>query len=139
MQMSHYKYLPILFLTFLMVLTSCQKDKIDEPDRLEQFGILGNWRMQSRTICGITDMIVLYDTIGFTTGVKNDDLYGEFISVSPGDKTDGQFEINPDNSTIHFNYDNKQSSYEFQISGNTMTFISYEDDCEVITDWQKEE
>lgn len=84
--MSHLKYLPILFLTFLIVFTSCQKDKIDEPDRLEQFGILGKWRMQSRTVCGITDMIVLYDTIRFSTSVKNDDLYGEFISVDRGIK-----------------------------------------------------
>ena len=111
--MSHIKYLPILFLTFLMVLTSCQKDKIDEPDRLEQFGIFGKWRTQSRTICGVTDMIVLYDTIGFTTGVKNDDLYGEFKSFSPGDKTDGQFEINLEKSKIHFNYDKNTNHTNF--------------------------
>jgi hypothetical protein len=137
--MRYLKFLPILLLTFLTVFTSCEKDAIEEPDSLEQFDILGKWMLQSRTICGITDMIVLFDTLEFTTGSKSDDLLGAFISISPGDETNGQFEIDPENGTIRFDYNSTQKTYEFQISGNAMTFTYFEDDCEFITDWRKEE
>jgi hypothetical protein len=137
--MNRLNYLPVLLLAFLMFSTGCQKDEIQEPDRLAQYNILGKWWLQDRTICGITDMIVHYDTIAFTTGIKSDDLLGEFKSSRPGGQTTGQFEIDPQNGVIHFDYNNKQSTYAFLISGNALTFTYTEDSCAFIEGWRKVE
>jgi hypothetical protein len=141
--MKQLKYLLVLFLLILTVFTSCEKneenDKIEPSDKLEQFGILGKWRLQSLTINGITDMIVHYDTIGFTTGIESNDLMGEFRSVGAGYETNGSFELNNENNTIIFDNNNTQKLYEFLISGNYMTFKYNEDSIEYIEDWSKVE
>jgi hypothetical protein len=51
----------ILFLSsiVLIFLSSCEKKEIDQPDKLEQMCILGKWKLQMRTINGITDLTKL--------------------------------------------------------------------------------
>jgi len=126
------------------VFTSCDKDEendnIEPSDNLEQFGILGRWGLQSITINGITDMIVHFDTIEFTTGIDGDDLKGEFISSDgAGYVTNGQFELKIVNNIIHFDFNNSQKSYEFHISNDSMTFTYSEGNNKIIEDWRKEE
>jgi hypothetical protein len=142
--MKQLKYILVLSLAILSVFTSCEKgeesDNIEPSDNLEQFGILGKWSLQSITINGITDMIVHYDSIEFTTGIEGDDLKGEFLSSDgSGYETNGQFELETANNIIHFDFNNSQKSYEFHISNGSMTFTYSEDNNEIVKDWRKEE
>ncbi|WP_462281258.1 hypothetical protein [Salinivirga cyanobacteriivorans] len=142
--MVQLKSLLILSFAIFTVFTSCEKDEendnIEPSDYLDQFGILGKWGLQSITINGITDMIVHYDSIEFTTGIDGDDLKGEFISSDGvGYETNGQFELETANNIIHFNFNNSQKSYEFDISDSLMIFTYSEENNEIIEYWRKKE
>ncbi len=128
----------ILIVISLISLSSCEKKENEVPDNLEKFGILGNWRLQALTINGITDMIVHYDTLEFTTGNNIDDQKGDFRRVGSGYETIGQFEIDTD-STILFSYNSKQRLYNFRISNNALTFDYFDEGVEYIEDWSKVE
>lgn len=140
--MSQRKYLLVLSLSIITVFTSCQKDeendKIEPSDKLEQFGILGKWRLHSTTINGITNMLIRFDTIEFIKDSEIDDLKGEFRNKGAVYETNGQFELDTANNLIHFDYNNKQKSYIFDILDDWMTFTYSEDDIEYIEDWRKE-
>lgn len=135
--MRHRKYLIVMFLTIFGVFTSCQKDEIDETDSLEQIGILGKWELQSITINGITDMSIRYDTNEFIKDSEIGDLKGECRSIGAGYETIGQFELDTANNIIHFDFNNTQKSYEFQIKDDIMIFTYSESNQEIIEDWRK--
>ena len=140
--MIHSRFLLGFILVFLLALTSCKKEEeevvVVQPDHLEQVGILGAWRLQARTINGITNMSVHFDTMEFETGSASNDLMGDFRSVRPGSETVGQFEVNTAEQTILFHYNDTQLVYDFQISGNSMTFTFTVDGDEFIEDWSRE-
>jgi hypothetical protein len=143
--MRHLKYVSVLFLSILTVLTSCEKDEImqinnvEQADSLEEFGILGKWGLQSITINGITDMIVHYDTIKFSADSEIADLKGKFKRRGVGYESNGQFELNKAEETITFTYDDKQIIYGIQISDNYMVFSYSENNASIVEDWRKEE
>ena len=138
--MKHLKYLPVVFLIILFVLTSCENDEIEQTDRIEQFGILGQWKLESLTINGITDLsIQCCDYIEFKKDTDSDDLKGEFIAYGVGYETNGVFELITSNNTIQFDYDNKQKVYEFQILDNLIIFKYSDDNQKIIEDWRKVE
>ncbi|MBE0637089.1 MAG: hypothetical protein IH598_01045 [Bacteroidales bacterium] len=142
--MRHLKFFLVLILSILTVFSSCEKVEkkveIETSDNLEQFGILGKWKLETRTINGITDLsIQCCDYIIFKPDSEPDNLKGEFTASGVGYETNGVFELNPSNSIIYFNYDNSQKSYEFQISDNLTTFTYNENNQEIIEDWRKEE
>jgi len=141
--MSKLKYLLVLALSIITVFTSCEKDeendKIDPSDRLEQYGILGKWRLQALTISGITDMSIRFDTLEFTGDSELDDLKGEFTRTHVGNDINGIFELDTANSIIHLDINNTQESVVGALSDNWLTFTYYEDSVEIIEDWKKEE
>lgn len=141
--MSKLNYLLVLSLSIITVFTSCEKDeendKIDPSDRLEQYGILGKWSLIGYTIGGITDMSIHYDTLEFTGDSELDDLKGEFIRKSIGNNLSGIFELDPANKLIHFNYNNKQRSFEFAVLETWLNITYYQDNVEIREDWRKEE
>lgn len=137
--MKHLKYLPALFLAIITVLASCEKEEIEQADSLEQFGILGKWRLSSITIDGITDMSIRYDTIEFSTGIAKADLKGEFRSIGPGNETKGLFELDNASKTLLFDYNDTRKIYLFHISENSMTFTYSEYIMEFIENWSKVE
>jgi hypothetical protein len=141
LQMMQSRFLSGFILVLLLALTSCKKEEevVVQPDRLEQVGILGAWRLQARAINGITNMSVHFDTIEFETGSASDDLKGNFRSVSPGSETDGQFEVNTGEQTILFRFNDSELVYVFHIPGNDMTFTFTDDDDLFIEDWSRVE
>ena len=140
--MSKLKYLLVLSLSIITVFTSCEKDeenyKIEPSDRLEQYGILGKWRLQALTIGGITDMLIRFDTIEFTGDSELDDLKGEFTRTYVGNDINGIFELDTANSIIHFDINNTQKSFEGAVSDNWLTITYYADSVEILEDWKKE-
>jgi hypothetical protein len=132
------KFLLIALFTILTVLTSCEKDETEQIDNLEQLGIFGQWKLETLTINGITDLsIQCCDYIEFKADSEIGDLKGEFRAYGVGYETNGVFEINTSNTSIQFDYGNTQKSDEFQISDDLIIFTYSDDNQEIIEDWRK--
>jgi hypothetical protein len=137
--MKQLKYILLLSLAILTVCTSCkkddEKDKIELSDNLEQYGILGKWKLDSREIGGISSGAVLCcDTLEFKSDIQTTDLKGLFRAVGSGYERNGVFELNNLNETIELKYDNEQKSYEILISETTIV-LNYVEDTIAITEW----
>lgn len=138
--MRNHKFLFILLFSIFTVFAGCEKDEVEQTDNLEQFGIFGQWKLETRVIDGITDLSVeCCDYIEFKADNELDDLKGEFKAHGVGYETKGVFELLSSNNTIHFDYNNTQKSYKFQILDDLITFTYSEDNQEIIEDWRKEE
>lgn len=138
--MKAFSYILFLSTVILFLLSSCEKKEIDQSDKLEQMGVLGKWKLQMRTINGITDLIApCCDFIEFKADNESGDLKGNFVATSPGNETAGVFEINTAAKTIRFEFNNKQMSYEYFLSETIITFTYWEDELEIIEDWAKED
>jgi len=137
--MKQLKYILVLSLVILTVITSCEKDEeknnIEASDNLEQFGILGKWKLDSRDYGGISDLAVIIGyTLEFKTDSTSTDLKGLFRVIEPAYEANGVFELDTLNETIELNYDNKQKLYEIQISETTIV-LNYVEDTAAITEW----
>lgn len=135
----------LLLTIIITVFTSCDEEEsvvVTEPtDKLEEFGILGKWGLQARTMSGITNMIPLYDTLDFAADNEISDFRGEFQRSGLGQtEVNGQFIIDTANNKIHFDFNNiRVSSYKIIISEDLMTFDYVEDSVQIVEDWIKEE
>ena len=142
--MKQLKYLLVLFLAIITVFTGCEKDeekeKIEPSDSLEQFGILGQWKLDSREVNGISSLAVeCCDYIIFETDSIPTDLKGLFNSNEVGYETNGAFELDILNESIEFLYNNKQKLYGIQISDNRIVFNYSENNDSIIEHWINEE
>ena len=142
--MKQLKFCPLLLLWVFVTLSSCDKEEttVDpgSTENLDQVGILGKWGLQSITINGITDMIVHYDSLEFTTGIETNDLIGDFLSSDAlGNETNGQFEIDTINNVILFYVNSSVGSYEYEISANWLALTYSENNINIIEDWIRNE
>jgi hypothetical protein len=133
------KYLPVLSLAILIGFSSCEKDKetdnINPSDHLEQFGILGKWKLDGREYGGISSGAILCcDTLEFKPDFEPIDFMGLFKAVGAGYENTGVFELDNRNKTIEFKYDDKQKIYDIQISETTL-FFNYLEDTVAISEW----
>lgn len=128
-------------LLVMAMLISCEKDKeeIQQTDKLDEFGILGKWKLQTLTINGITDMSVRYDAIEFKPDDERNDLKGKFTIKGTGFETHGQFELDPIENIVDFAFSTTQRSYTYQILDDTMSFTYTEDSSDIIETWKREE
>jgi hypothetical protein len=141
--MTIMKNLKILITTVILsfiVLTSCDKGEVEEIDNLQQTGVPGLWKLESREINGISGLAVeCCDYIEFKTDSEPTDLKGKFKAFGVGYATNGVFELNTTDETIEFIYDDEQLLYEIQISENIIVFSYSEKNDSIIEHWRKEE
>ena len=142
--MRQIKYLLVLSLAIMTVFTSCEKDEgndnIEPSDNLEQFGMFGNWKLDSREINGISSLAVeCCDYIEFKTDSNLTDLKGLFRANGVGYETNGVFELDTLNETIVLSYDDKQKVFGIQISDNRIVFSYLENNDSIVEHWIKEE
>jgi hypothetical protein len=131
-------FLFTLFVFSMMSFTACEKE--EPTDQLEKLGILGKWKLETRTINGITSLEALCcDYLEFLPDSEYNDLAGEFKSTGPGYETDGTFRINESRDTIEFSFNRRQLVYGFQMSNDLMTFSYYEGSANFIDDWRRQE
>jgi len=128
-------------LLVMAMLISCEKNKYvtQQTDKLDEFGILGKWKLQTLTINGITDMSVRYDAIEFKADDEHNDLKGKFTIKGTGFETHGQFELDPIENIVDFAFSTTQRSYTYQILDDTMSFTYTEDSSDIIETWKREE
>ncbi len=118
---------------------SCDKEEIEQTDNLQQTGILGQWKLDSRETNGISSLAVeCCDYIEFKTDSEPTDLTGEFKAFGAGYETNGDFELNNANQSIEFIYD-EQLLYEIQISDENIVFSYLENNDSIVEYWHREE
>jgi hypothetical protein len=129
----------IIFAT-LLLLTSCKKkEALEQTDNLQQTGILGLWKLDSREINGVLGLAVeCCDYIEFITDGEPTDLKGEFKAFGAGYETNGIFELDNTAETVEFTYGDKQLLYDIQISDYTIVFSYSDDDDSIVEHWRKE-
>ena len=135
---------PVLLILLLFTLVAhiaCNKEDTQEKephDKLEQQGILGQWKLESQTRNGITNMAVpCCDTLIYTASGKQDDLKGTFKAVSSGYATVGEFELLPSTNNIRFIYDDTQKIYQYQLAPESINFSYKEDQDDMEESWKK--
>ncbi|MFN4764547.1 hypothetical protein ACKGJN_15565 [Gillisia sp. Q332] len=135
-----YKNLKILFVFTLIAFSSCNKEESEQIDNLEQVGVLGQWKLETRVVNGISSLTVeCCDYIEFKTNTEPSDLRGEFRAFGAGYETNGVFELNTSNNTIQFDYDATQKLYGFQIIDDIITFTYSDNNQNIIENWRKDE
>lgn len=138
--MKIFSKLTVLLALSLVALTSCGKDEAEPIDRLEEVGILGQWKLEVRSVNGISSLALeCCATIEFKTDGEPTDLKGAFTSTDTASEANGVFELNTATDTVQFNYGNTQLLYGFQISQDYLTFTYLEGDAEVVEGWRREE
>lgn len=142
--MKQLKYSLILSLAFLSVLTSCEKDeenvKIENPDNLEQIGIIGQWKLDFREINGISSLTVeCCDYRNFEIDSKPNDWNGLLIAFGTGYETHGEFELDTSNESIEFSCNGDTKLYDIQIAVDRIVFNYLEDNDSIVEHWVKEE
>jgi len=138
--MKSFEVITFMLVFTLITLVGCEKDENEKQDNLQQTGIIGKWKLESRSIDGISSLAVeCCDYIEFKTDNELDDFKGEFMAYGTGYETTGEFELNTTENTIHFDYNNTCRSYEYQIFAGLLEFIYMEDDQKIGEDWRKEE
>lgn len=138
--MKNFRHLKVLFVIPLLVLSSCEKDEVEQTDQLAPIGVLGQWKLEIRSVNGISSLAVeCCDYLEFSTDSEPSDLKGAFRALGAGYETDGVFELNTSNNTIQFDYNDTQKLYGFQLSDDLITFTYSENDQDISEDWRKEE
>ena len=140
--MKPHSYLTVLLLAFLTVFSSCKKeddkDPIEPSDNLEQYGILGKWKLDSREYGGISDGAVMCcDTLEFKSDIQTTDLKGLFRAVGAGYETSGAFELDVLNESIEFTYDDEQKNYGIIISDSRIVFNYSDNNESIVEHWIK--
>ena len=136
-RMKNPGFLCTLFVFSMMSFTACEKE---EPlDHLEQLGVLGKWKLQTRTINGITGLEILCcDYLDLLPDSEYNDLDGEFKSTGPGYETDGTFRIDESRDTIEFSFNRRQLVYGFHLSKDLMTLSYSEGSGNFMDDWRRQ-
>lgn len=130
--------LAIQLLAFFLILANCKKQEAEQTDNLNQYGILGQWKLEARSVDGVSDLSVqCCDYIEFKTDTKLDDLKGAFTASGLGYSSDGYFELQLNNDSIHFDFADRQKVFEFQVSGDQVTFTYFEAGDRIIEAWRK--
>lgn len=130
----------IQILAFFIILTSCKKQEAEQTDNLDQYGIFGQWKLEARSVNGVSDLSVqCCDYIEFIADAKLDDLKGAFTASGLGYSSDGAFELNLSSDSIQFDYADKQKVFQFQVSGDQVTFTYFDAGDRIIEAWRKPE
>lgn len=133
----------VLIVLGSFVITGCDDDNQlpinQQSDNLEQYNILGEWKMETRLIDNVTDAAVpCCDYITFSTDDTEDDLEGNFTAISTSNETNGTFVLNPAENTIKFSYNEDTLVYDYQINGTALSFYYVESSSNIEELWRKQ-
>jgi hypothetical protein len=130
------KIVHAIFVTLCLATMSCSKK---ESDFLETLQIIGEWKLESITLGGITSMNVeCCDFIEFATDDIPGDSVGFFKASGLGYENFGTFEVSEANDSLVFKWDSKRRIVAFKINNDLLTLLYLEDSIPVEEDWRKQ-
>lgn len=119
--MRQLKFLLVLSLAFITVLTGCEKDEDNDAapfDRLEAIGILGRWEIADEVMNGIiSDMLPrCCEFLEFIPDDNFGDYKGLLTSTKIGSVNNGTFEADVANQMISFmDDDNHEFIFNYSV------------------------
>lgn len=133
------KSLVIFAFMVMAAVPSCNDDDKVLIDPIEDTGILGIWKLESRVINNISDLAVrCCDYLEFEQDDRPDDLTGSFYAYGFLYETDGTFTLDLNGGSILFEYDDSQRSYTYTLKEDRLTFFYTEDGASIEETWRKE-
>jgi hypothetical protein len=122
--MQKHLFIPVIFFLLSLFITSCDKGDTKPPDRLDDVGLYGVWKLELRSINGISGLIAeCCDYLEYQTDYDPDDLKGNFKAHGVGYDTPGTFELSSALDTIEFVYLAKKLRCEIHISDDKIRLI----------------
>ena len=132
----------ILIFTILVfaAVPSCNDDEeLIGEDILQDIGIIGKWKLDSRAVDGISNLAVeCCDYIEFEQDKQTDPLSGNFQAYGYLFETNGIFTLNLNEESILFQYDNTQKVYTYTLEENILAFRYTENGQEISETWRRE-
>ncbi|MGB5323387.1 hypothetical protein [Lutimonas sp.] len=132
----------ILIFTILVfaAVPSCNdEEELIGEDILQDIGIIGKWKLDSRAVDGISNLAVqCCDYIEFEQDKQTDSLSGNFKAYGYLFQTNGIFTLNLNEESILFQYDNTQKVYTYTLEENILAFRYTENGQEISETWRKE-
>ena len=132
----------ILIFTVLIfaAVPSCNDDEeLVGKDLLQDIGIIGKWKLESRAVDGISNLAVeCCDFIEFEQDEQTDPLTGHFKAYGYQFETNGSFTMNLDEESILFQYDDSQKLYAYVLEENILAFRCTENGQEISETWRRE-
>lgn len=131
-------------LVFVGILFSCQEEENslnneEIQDLLENTKLIGDWKLESRSIDNITSLAVeCCDFLEFRTDSIKDDYIGKFFAHGVGYQAIGIFEVDIDSSLVNFIYDSGSHVYYYE-SQDSSVYFRYQQNGQLIEEnWIKE-
>lgn len=132
----------ILIFTILVIaaVPSCKDDEeLVGKDILQDIGIIGKWKLDSRVVDGISNLAVeCCDYLEFEEDNQTDHLSGNFKAYGYLFETNGVFTLNLNEESILFQYDDSQKLYAYALEENILAFRYTENGQEISETWRKE-
>ena len=132
-----------IFSVILLSLTACQRDEEAaspvQKDKLQEFGILGNWEINNRLINGVSDMLPLCcEYLEFKTDGNKGDLIGKMTYEDPTRVLNGTFVIEEADMTIEFIFDDSNFKADLEMKDDEIRLV-YEEAGNTIDDsWKRQ-
>ena len=132
----------ILIFTILVfaAVPSCNdEEELIGEDILQDIGIIGKWKLDSRAVDGISNLAVeCCDYIEFEQDNQTSHLYCNFKSYGYQYETYWIFTLDLNVESILFEYDNTQKVYTYTVEDNILAFRYTENGQEILETWRKE-
>ena len=132
----------ILIFTILVLaaVPSCNDDEeFVGEDILQEIGIIGKWKLDSRVVDGISNLAVeCCDYLEFEKDNQTSHLSGNFKAYGYQYETNGIFTLDLNDQSILFQYDNTQNLYAYSLVENTLSFSYIDNGQEISEIWRKE-
>ncbi len=135
---KYLKYWIVWSVASLLLITSCEEDQVESLDHLEQVGILGQWKLDNRSVNGIANLAVeSCDSLHFDADSEPTDWKGMFRASGNGYARTGDFELDTLNRTIAFSYEDVLKWYSIQLTHNSIRFNYLENQDQIEEYWIK--
>jgi len=129
-------YMLAFCLSFFLI--SCDDEVYPTMDRLEDAGILGEWKLDSRVVNNIGDLsIMCCDYLVFSTSGSPDDLRGNYTARGSGYENSGEFVCTEALDSLTTVRDNQIRTYGLNIEAERLTFSYIEEGDEIVEYWVK--
>lgn len=138
------KPLLLILISIIIFFSACKKEEDEvlapnqqtqDKDPLEEYGILNEWKLEARSVDGVSDLsIQCCDSIILKSDQIIDDFQGSFTARGLGYEKEGTFEVDTLEKLIYFEYDTILKTYNFRLSDKRITF-SYNENDQFIEEW----
>lgn len=134
--MKRIHYLLAFCLSFFLI--SCDDEVYPSADRLEDAGILGEWKLDYRVFNSIGDLSILCcDYLVFSTSGSPDDLRGKYTARGTGYENSGEFVCTEALDSLTTVRDNQVMTYGLSVESEGLTFSYIQEGDEIVEYWVK--